>query len=115
MSWPRTSSIERKMAEAFKAIGLSPVPQFTIDWYIVDFAFPDEKLVVECDGVYWHGRPSQQIKDRRKDKYLKSKGWKMIRLGEIEINASPETCAAIVQEHLSSYAQKELCPTARFA
>lgn len=110
IAMPRVSSLESRMAEAFKGIGLSPIPQFTISYYIVDFAFPDEKLAVECDGSYWHGRPEQKVKDERKDSFLNKRGWRVLRIGENDIKASPEACAKLVQEYLSSSAHTGLCP-----
>lgn len=102
---PRVSSIERKMAEAFRLAGLSPIPQHTVEFWVVDFAFPDQRLVVECDGTYWHGRPEQRRKDRHKDAYLKRKGWRVLRLSEAAINHSPSACASTVQGWLNSSAE----------
>lgn len=98
---PRISSLEVRMSEAFRSIGLSPSPQFVIDYFIVDFAFVDERLAVECDGTYWHGREEQKKKDRKKDGYLKSKGWRVLRLKEDEIKSSPSDCVAFVLKHLA--------------
>lgn len=92
-TFPRVSSIERAMAVAFSAIGLRPVPQRAIGPYVVDFAFPDAMIVVETDGTYWHGRESQQTKDRQKDGYLRSQGWEVIRLTEERIKADAVQCA----------------------
>ncbi|MCP9496096.1 MAG: endonuclease domain-containing protein [Pyrinomonadaceae bacterium MAG19_C2-C3] len=89
------------MSEAFTACGLRAHAQFTIGAYITDFAFIEARLVVECDGSYWHGRPSQQSKDRQKDGYLKSQGWRVVRLGEDEINASPANCVDRVRGYLT--------------
>lgn len=92
-AWPRISSIERAMADAFRMVGLTPTAQHIIGPYIVDFAFPLARLVVECDGTYWHGRPQQQVKDTRKDAYLARHGWQVVRLREQAITASPIICA----------------------
>lgn len=102
MTWPRISSIERKIDEAFRSIGQTPEAQYLVGPYILDFAFPDHRLAVECDGTYWHGRPEQQFKDRRKDGYLKHKGWKCIRLTEVEINADPADCVMRVLKLLET-------------
>lgn len=99
-AWPRTSSIEKAMHDAFLAIGLTPVPQYAIGGWVVDFAFPSARLVVECDGTYWHGRPRQQLRDRQKDASLRERGWHILRLSEIDINASPADCAQRVWHRL---------------
>ncbi len=36
----------------------------------------DNKINIEYDGWYWHN----DIKDRRRDEYLKSEGWKILRI-----------------------------------
>ncbi len=97
---PRISSIERKMAAAFKAAGLAPSPQYHIKGFVVDFAFPDARLVVECDGDYWHGLAQQQKKDKCKDAALHKIGWQVLRLSETAINASATDCLRRVQESL---------------
>jgi very-short-patch-repair endonuclease len=93
LSSPRISSLERAMADAFAAIGCAPSAQHAFGQYIMDFAFVPERVAVECDGVYWHGRPEQQERDRRKDAYLTRHGWRVVRLSEAAITESPEACA----------------------
>jgi very-short-patch-repair endonuclease len=97
---PRISSIEIKMAEAFEQIGLNPESQYIIGPFVADFAFPDHKLVVECDGDYWHNLPHIQKKDKIKNYYYWKTGWRIVRLWEHEINASSIECAIRVQSHL---------------
>lgn len=93
---PNISSIEVKMQKLFEGAGLAFTPQFVIGQYVTDFAFPKEKLVVECDGDYWHNLPNQKVKDRRKDGFLKHNGWKIVRLWEYEINNQPQECLSKV-------------------
>jgi very-short-patch-repair endonuclease len=92
----RISGLERKMSAAFAEARLHAVAQYVIGYYVVDFAFPDDQLVVECDGKYWHALPKQQRIDHSKDSYLRNRGWSMLRLSEDEINASPVDCAGRV-------------------
>lgn len=95
-SRPRISSLERRMMAAFQDAGLSPVQQFALGYYAVDFAFPDARLVVECDGTYWHSLPKQQRLDRAKDGYCRSHGWRIIRLPEAAIKADIAGCVQLV-------------------
>ena len=97
---PRISSIELVLKEQFDIAGLDYEQQFPIDYYIPDFAFVKQKLVVECDGDYWHNLPKQKAKDRRKNGYYKLKGWRVIRFWEHEINKNPEKCLEKVLELL---------------
>lgn len=54
--------------------------EFPIGRYAVDFAIPHIKLVIECDGEYWHSRPKDKVSDAKKDAYITSQGWTVIRL-----------------------------------
>ena len=66
----------------------------------VDFYLPDDKIIIQCDGCYWHDCPEHclndntKIKDRDKkqDIVLKSNGYKVYRFWEHEINKSVEEC-----------------------
>jgi len=46
----------------------------------VDMALENEKIIIEYDGWIWHGSKKIQIRDRRRDEYLKSIGWKILRI-----------------------------------
>lgn len=58
----------------------------------VDFYFPKQKLIIQCDGDYWHNLPGRQKKDKEQDKKLKEKSYQVYRFWEHEINESPEVC-----------------------
>lgn len=53
--------------------------QHGIGHYIVDFYCASEKLIVELDGEV-HDHPEQIIHDRRRDRYLKELGFKILRV-----------------------------------
>ncbi|MEO7804411.1 MAG: type IV toxin-antitoxin system AbiEi family antitoxin domain-containing protein [Actinomycetota bacterium] len=56
-----------------------PVPQYVIkdrDFYArVDFAYPDVKMLIECDGYAFHSSRSHHDADRRRDRALADRGW----------------------------------------
>lgn len=37
--------------------GLEPEKEYPIGPYYVDFCFPENKLVIEADGDWWHANP----------------------------------------------------------
>jgi very-short-patch-repair endonuclease len=57
-------------------------------FYIVDFYMPTLKLVVEIDGEY-HDEPEQKVKDKKRDTFLKSKGYRVVRLTNSQITNTP--------------------------
>jgi len=44
----------------------------------LDFAWPEQQLAVEYDGVDWHGNPDALRKDRRRTAALMDAGWSVI-------------------------------------
>ncbi len=64
----------------------------------VDFAIPDVKLIIECDGYKYHNRTHKMRKrDYFRDKILKFYGWKVIRLKGSEINRDVYDCVKYVE------------------
>lgn len=72
---------------------------------ICDFAFPKKKLIVECDGDYWHANPKiynknklnkTQLRNKRFEKYEKRKlkecGWTLLRFWESDIKNDSSRC-----------------------
>lgn len=60
--------------------------QMPIWRYVVDFALPDDKLIIEVDGES-HLRPAQIEKDRERTAYFESKGWRVVRIWNEEVLA----------------------------
>ncbi len=54
----------------------------------VDIYIPELNLVVECDGDYWHNLPKQKHTDIRRDYWLRSQGYRVVRIWESEIKQS---------------------------
>ena len=74
--------------------------QFLIRWFCLDFAFPEHKVAIECQGDFFHINPKfypngptckiQQRnwgRDKRKKAYLEKCGWKFLEYWECDINA----------------------------
>jgi len=78
--------------------------QTSIDKYRVDIAIhdcslpfdiaPPRIMIVECDGHDFHERTKEQARrDKQRDRFLVSKGFKLLRFTGSEIWADPEACA----------------------
>ena len=48
--------------------------------FVLDFAFLNEKLDIECDGEPWHEKCRNYEEERIRDEYLKKSGWRILRI-----------------------------------
>lgn len=73
--------------------------EFQVKYYAVDFAFPEVKVAVECQGTFFHIDPRKYPngpqtaiqrrnfgRDKAKRTYLTTRGWTIIEVWEKEIN-----------------------------
>jgi very-short-patch-repair endonuclease len=60
----------------------------------------DTKIVVEIDGIEFHGNQAAFIADRKRTRYLEASGWQVIRFAAKEVleAESCEICADEVWE-----------------
>lgn len=71
--------------------------QFVEEKYILDIAFPEQKICVEIDGIN-HRNKRNKIKDKERDIFLSEKGWFVVRVPVK--NKTVEASTAIVYLHL---------------
>ena len=82
----RNTSIELKVKNILKKTNVDYIHQYRLnDVLTCDFAIPVLKLIIECDGCYWHSCPKHHPKARitnyrQRDKYTTYFGWKTLRL-----------------------------------
>ena len=91
--------LENTMQIALEQANISVVPEFPIRCkygYILDFAIPDLKICIECDGEKWH--PIGNKHDRNRDGFLRGVGWTIIRFRGKEIEENIEECIKKIQE-----------------
>lgn len=53
--------------------------------FACDFAIPDKKIIIECDGDYWHNREDIKNRDKSKNAYITTCKWKILRFWEHDI------------------------------
>ena len=93
------SPIEAQLYEAMQAEGLSPIPQYCISGYFVDFAFPDVWVAVEADGAAYHEGARQQ-RDRKRDWILRRNGWTVKRFHGTTIYHKAANCAYVIKQEV---------------
>jgi very-short-patch-repair endonuclease len=94
----KTSSVHLTYKEKMQERGLTGfVTEYTYRFYSIDEADPLAKIAVEVDGCYWHGCKSCGFEgnkriieiDKRKETFLKNRGWTIIRIKEHDIKKDP--------------------------
>jgi very-short-patch-repair endonuclease/transposase len=103
----RRTSIEIKMADELTNRGITYVEQHNLgDKFLLDFYLPEYKIVIECDGDYWHRLPKAIGRDKAKNAYVKACGLSMYRFWESEINLDVESCVDIVMKEINDLSEK---------
>jgi hypothetical protein len=101
-SFSKVTSIHIKMREFLQTLDLKEnfTEEFLVKYFSLDFAFPEAKIGIECQGTYYHidprvypNGPKNAMqrrnlgRDKVKKQYLEDRnGWIIIEAWEIEIN-----------------------------
>ncbi|MBI2899240.1 MAG: DEAD/DEAH box helicase [Planctomycetes bacterium] len=94
------SPIEASLQEALRGTNGLPAPTIQYEFReegrrvtVADFAWPDVKLAVFCDGYAFHGNPDTLELDAAKRNYLQKEGWTVLTFWGRTINRNPAKCA----------------------
>ena len=79
--------------------GLKFKRQVPIGQYIVDFVCEEKRLIIELDGGQ-HNEPESILKDENRTNYLNSRGYKVIRFWNNEVNDNLEGVYLKIKEVL---------------
>lgn len=114
MSWRKKlpkawTKPERVLADALRKANVSFVTQESIstpfrEWpFIVDFYFPEHKLVVEVNGRYWHDRTKRQRKKTEiKEACLEQAGYKFLAFWDDEVLKAPDLLVEAIKAKFAS-------------
>jgi len=97
----RPTSIELAIEELLKSLGITFESQKPIGKFIVDIYIPTKKMVIECDGDYWHALPSAIKRDKAKAKLLSSLGYNLLRIPERIIKNDEQSCIAMIESAMN--------------
>ncbi|MBI3916308.1 MAG: DEAD/DEAH box helicase [Betaproteobacteria bacterium] len=92
--------IEKRLLEAIVEGGRLPVPTAQLEIQsesgglltIPDFAYPDHKIAIYCDGFAHHGNVDTLTSDARKRNTLQAKGWAVLTFWGRQILRDPTNC-----------------------
>ncbi|MED0963282.1 endonuclease domain-containing protein [Bacillus paramycoides] len=97
------NSLERKVYDHLRYMGLSPTVQEKIGKYRLDFAIygkNGKKLCIEVDGYTFHNTPEAKRKDAIRDAYLKKLGWEVLRISDRQLKKNLNMCMRKVEAKL---------------
>ncbi len=100
--------IERALETAIRLDGRLPVPvpQHSVHGSdgslltIPDFAYPNERIAVFCDGFAFHGDVETLVEDARKRNALQAMGWIVLTFWGRQILREPARCVEAIVEAL---------------
>jgi len=84
----------------FKLLHVPVNCQKVIGPYIVDFYCASAKLVIELDGSQ-HYEKTGQVKDKKRDEFLKQQGLTVLRYSNLDINRYFERVCEDILIHIS--------------
>lgn len=89
----KNTSIELKMQQILTDNNYQFQTQVSLlNLCIPDIVFPNKKIIIQCDGDYWHDYPNGLKKDYYQDEILTKNGYTVLRFWEHEINENIEDC-----------------------
>jgi very-short-patch-repair endonuclease len=100
------SSLERKMATLLDKIGLKYIQQKSIGPYFADFALPQLRIVIECDGEYWHAKSKE--KGQIRQRVIEAHGWMVLRYTGTQINKCLEEVESEILRVVGNHQDKYL-------
>jgi very-short-patch-repair endonuclease len=86
------TSLEKSVQLVLDKLGVKYVKQCPIHGItLADFYIPEQRLVIQADGKYWHSLPGAKERDTRQDFLLMFNGYKILRLAEDVVSNSIKT------------------------
>jgi very-short-patch-repair endonuclease len=64
-----------------------------------DFTIPKLKIIIECDGDYWHNLPGRSVYDKERDQLFSERGYKVLHFNDVQIiKNTKEVISCLAQE-----------------
>lgn len=68
--------------------------------YVLDFAYPEQRIAIEYDEYVDHSRPEKFESDRRRQNDLQAAGWTVIRFVWSDVRDHPSRVAQVIRSFL---------------
>lgn len=70
--------------------------------YVVDVAFPDQRLAIEVDGWAFHSDQATFQRDRTRQNRLSLNGWTVLRFTWLDLTEHPQRVIAEIRSAISA-------------
>jgi very-short-patch-repair endonuclease len=109
MATPTPTTRERRLAAELQILhdkGRIPPfqQQYLIGPYYADFAFPDQKIIIEIEGYGPHTAEHQHERDCIRHNFLEARGWRLIRLSNKQVDRDLVNAAYYIMHRLDDLA-----------
>ncbi|MBU3749709.1 MAG: DUF559 domain-containing protein [Mycobacterium sp.] len=97
------SEAERRVVQLLRGAGISGWrTNYGVGAYVVDVAFPAQKVAIEIDGWAFHSDQVAFQKDRVRQNWLALRGWQVLRFTWLDITQHPERVLAQIHAAISA-------------
>ncbi|MGH3928643.1 MAG: DUF559 domain-containing protein, partial [Pseudonocardiaceae bacterium] len=97
------SQAERLLIRLLRAAGITGwVLNYPVGDYLLDLAFPVQRVAVEVDGWAWHMTPDRFVRDRQRQNAVVNLGWTILRFTWHDLTTRPEGVLNEIHTALSS-------------
>ena len=100
----KESSIEKIIRGELEKMKIKFLPQYYLGLGggRCDFYIPDHRLIIQCDGDYWHSIPKTKEADKKQEWFYGENGYNYCRLAEKRIKNDLPSCIKDVKLLLNS-------------
>ena len=83
--------LEVKTARLLRAHKLpASVRQFALGNYRIDFAYPPQRVGLECEGFEYHGNRLTWKRDKRRTAWIEARDWRLLFLTWDDVTKRPD-------------------------
>jgi len=94
------TNIEKLMRKELDNRNILYEKQYKIDRFFTDFAIPDLKIAIECDGEYWH---QDKEKEKSRDNIIESFGWNILHFTGFELTNNIFKCVDSIERLMKNH------------
>ena len=91
------TSIERKIENWLLFNNILYIKQFEYKFGLADFWLPENNIIVECDGDYWHSLSGCKERDKRQTEWLENNDFNVLRFTETNIKNNFNVCIGEIE------------------